>query len=78
MAKKYIFVRVPMEVHQNLLKGKVSLEQEVQKIYGKKHKLTMPKYLNALQLKNNQLIGLIPFNIKKIAEISRKGRGQYE
>ena len=78
MVKKYIFLRVPAEVHSNLIKGKISLEKQIEKIYGKKHKLTMPKYINALQKKNNELLSIFPYNVKKIAEISKKGKGYYE
>lgn len=66
MAKRYKFIRVPENVYLKLYNAKKELKQEVSSWSGKDIKLSMPKYLEALQEKNNVLIKLIPFNKKEV------------
>jgi len=43
MAKKYKFVRMPLEIYNKFENKKIKMEEDLKQITGKKTTLTMPK-----------------------------------
>lgn len=76
--KRYVFVRMPVEVHQKYLNVKIKMEDDIRKITGKKNlHLTMPKVYNAVVSPDfNE--NYIQVDLKKLASVARKKKGYYE
>ncbi len=73
MAKKYVFVRMPVDVY-NIYKGlKVKMETDIKNISGKQIPLTMPKVFKAVaspEFNEN----FIEIDLKKLTEFAKRGR----
>lgn len=48
MAKKYVFVRMPEDIHRKYVIIKGNMENDLSRVAGKQIKLTMPKVFNAV------------------------------
>ena len=77
MARR-IFIGLPKEVYNNLLRVKKSDENDLSKYLGKEVKLTNTKYINALILKHDEIKGIIPFDKGALLKYSKLKRGNYD
>lgn len=70
MAKKYIYVRMPLEVYNLYLNKKKNMERDLKYITGKRIPLTMPKVF--------KLVGNNPTEIERnhLLNIAKKKRGE--
>ncbi len=69
MAKRYVFVRMPLDVYNLYMGVKKNMELDICKLTGKEAKLTMPKVFRAvvskdinenyIQISKNNLINMI-------------------
>jgi len=75
---KRIFIALPVEVYKNLHKAKDNIEKDIQKFAGRRIALTMPKFINALVQKNNEISWLLPFDKRQMYLLAKKKRGFYE
>ena len=77
MAKKYIFVRMPVEIHQKYAGVKLKMENDIKEFSGIDVKLSWPKFFNTLiNPKFNE--NYIQVDLKKLTELGKKRRGRYE
>lgn len=75
MAKKYVFVRMPVKVY-NVYKGiKLKMEADIKKVYGRKVPLTMPKVFHAVASPkyNENFIQVDMKNLINLAKLKRGG-----
>jgi hypothetical protein len=78
MAKRYIMYRIPVKVDGRIRNLKKATEQDLSKWVGKNMKLTMPKFLNALTLKTEEINRIIPFNKVHLLKLSKLKKGRYD
>lgn len=75
MSRKYVFVRMPVEIY-DLYKGiKNDMQNDIKKVTGKDIKLTMPKVFKAVaspQFNEN----FITVDLRKLAELGKQRRNR--
>lgn len=62
MAKKYVFVRLPVNVYKFYEEERNKEVVELKKMYNKDVKIPMTKFFNAVILKHKDIKPLIPFS----------------
>lgn len=75
MVKKYVMVRMPIEIMQMYKGAKKNMESDIEKVAGKRIPLTMPKVFKAVispQINENY----IQVDLKKLVELAKQKRGQ--
>lgn len=73
MAKKYIFVRMPIEIYKQYANIKTNMEKDISKVTGKQINLTMPKVFKAVaspDLNENY----IQIDLKKLVNLAKEKR----
>lgn len=76
MAKKYVFVRMPVEVFNRYKEIKINMERDIKAVTGKHIPLTMPKVFKAVASpKMNE--NFIQVDMKKLVELAKQKRGIY-
>lgn len=74
MGRRYVFVRMPKEVYDQYKKIKVKMEVDIQKYYGKRVPMTMPKVFKAISSPEYNE-NFIQIDIKNLVSLARKKRG---
>jgi hypothetical protein len=73
--KRYVFVRMPFEIHQKYVNVKHQMENDIQKVTGQKNlRLTMPKVFNAV-ISPDFNENYIQVDLRKLAKVARKRKG---
>lgn len=71
MAKKYVFVRMPVEVYNCYYKKKIKMEEDIKEMIGTKINVSMPKVF--------RLVARNPVEINKdhLIKFAKLKRGRY-
>lgn len=73
MPKRYIFVRMPVEIYKQYANIKVNMENDLKKVAGKPIKLTMPKVFKAVASPDfNE--NYIQVDLKKLVSLAKEKR----
>lgn len=76
MGKKYVFVRMPIEIHKMYKGVKVKMEKDIQNAVGKRIPMTMPKVFRAI-ISPEFNEHFIQIDLKKLTELAREKRRRY-
>jgi hypothetical protein len=76
MAKKYVFVRMPLEIYKSYKAVQLNMQRDITNLTGKKTPLPMPKVFKAI-ISPHFNENFIQVDLKKLVELSRKKRGEY-
>ncbi len=74
MARRYVFVRMPVLIYRRYTQIRANMERDLTKITGKPTKLTMPKVFRAVaspEFNENY----IKVDMKKLVKLSKEKRG---
>jgi len=76
--KRYKLIRLNTETYNNLMQSKDNVQKELQMWSGKEIRLTTPKFINALIIKNKEIEGILPFNKKELYKFIKNKESKYE
>lgn len=77
MVKKYVLVRMPIQVYQKYKDVKMKMETDISRFYGRRIPMTMPKVFKAvIDPKFNE--NFIEVDLKKLTGLAKNRRYEIE